>query len=55
MLRNDFASLHNALNLLRIVIASNSYRFRLFAGIMASDSYSSELAGQRYRYTSLLL
>ncbi len=36
VLRNNFASLHNALYLWRIVIASNSYRFRLFAGVMAS-------------------
>ena len=48
-----FALLHNALYLCRIVIASDSYRFRLFAGIIAYDSYRSELAGQHYRFTSL--
>jgi hypothetical protein len=44
--------LHNALYLWRIVIASDSHRFRLFAGIIAYDSYRSELAGQRYRLLS---
>jgi hypothetical protein len=47
--------LHNALYLWRIVIASDSYRFRLFAGVIASDSYRSELAGQHYRFTLLSL
>jgi hypothetical protein len=28
----------------------NSYRFRLFAGVIAYDSYRSELAGQRYSF-----
>ncbi len=55
MLRYIFALLHNALYLWRIVIASNSYRFRLFTGVIASDSYCSELAGQRYRFSSLSL
>jgi hypothetical protein len=50
-----FALLHNALYLRRIVITSNSYCFRLFVGIIASDSYRSELAGQRYCFTTLLL
>jgi hypothetical protein len=54
-LRYVFALLHNALYLWRIVIAFDSYRFRLFAGVIASDSYCSELAGQRYRFTSLSL
>jgi hypothetical protein len=54
-LRYVFALLHNALCLWRIVIASDSYRFRLFAGVIASDSYCSELAGQRYRFTALSL
>ena len=53
-LRYVFALLHNALYLWRIVIASDSYRFRLFVGVIAYDSYRSELAGQRYRFTSLL-
>ncbi len=38
-----------------VVIASDSYRFRLFAGVIASDSYRSQLAGQRYRFTLLSL
>ncbi len=50
-LRYVFALLHNALYLCRIVIAFVSYRFRLFAGVIASDSYRSELVGQRYRFT----
>jgi hypothetical protein len=49
-----FVLLHNALYLWRIVIASNSYRLSLFAGVIAYNSYRSELAGQRYRFTSLL-
>ncbi len=53
-LRYVFAILRIALYLWRIVIPSNSYRFRLFADI-ASDGYHSDLAGQRYRFTSLLL
>ncbi len=48
-----FAWLHNALYLWRIVIASDSNRFRLFAGIIAYDSYRPVLAGQRYCFTSL--
>ncbi len=48
-----FALLHNALYLWRIVIASDSYCFRLFGGVIAYNSYCSELAGQRYRFTSL--
>jgi hypothetical protein len=55
MLRYVFALLHNALYLWRIVIASDTYRFRVFVGIIASNSYCSELAGQRYRFTSLSL
>jgi hypothetical protein len=54
-LRYIFALLHNALYLWRIVIAYDSYRFRFFAGFIASDSYRSELASQRYRFTSLSL
>jgi hypothetical protein len=50
-----FALLHNALYLWRIDITSDSYRFRLFVGIITSDSYCSELAGQRHRFTSLTL
>jgi hypothetical protein len=46
-------SLHNALYLWRIVIASDSYCFRLFADIITYDSSRSELAGQHYRFTSL--
>jgi hypothetical protein len=49
MLRYIFALLHNALYLKRIVIASDSYCFRLFTGIIA-DSYRSELEGQHYRF-----
>ncbi len=48
-----FALLHNALYLWRIVFTSNSYRFRLFAGIIAYDSYLSELAAQHYHFTLL--
>jgi hypothetical protein len=55
MLCYIFVLLHNALYLWRIVIASDSYRFRLFAGIIASDTYHTELAGQRYRFTLLSL
>jgi hypothetical protein len=54
-LRYVFTLLHNALYLWRIVSAFDIYRFRLFAGSIASDSYLFELAGQRYRFTSLLL
>jgi hypothetical protein len=54
-LRYIFALLHNALHLWRIIIDSDSYRFRLFAGVIASDSYCSELAVQRYHFTSLSL
>jgi hypothetical protein len=54
-LRYVFALLHNALYLWRIVIAFDSNRFRLLAGVIASDSYRSELAGQHYRFTSLSL
>jgi hypothetical protein len=50
-----FALLHTALYLWRIVIDFNSYRFRLFVGVNSSDSYCSVLAGQRYRFTLLLL
>jgi hypothetical protein len=50
-----FALLHNALNLWRIIVASDSYRFRLFVGVIASNIYCSELAGQRYRFTLLSL
>jgi hypothetical protein len=50
-----FALLHNALYLWKIVIASNSYRFRLFAGVIASESYCFELAGQRCCFTLLSL
>jgi hypothetical protein len=50
-----FALLHNALNLWRIVTASDSSHLRLFAGVIAFDSYCSELVGQRYRFTSLSL
>jgi hypothetical protein len=52
-LRYVFTLLHNALYLWRIVIASDSYRFRLFAGVIAYDNYRAELAGQCYRFTSL--
>ncbi len=48
-----FALLHNALYMWRIVIASDSYGFRLFAAVIAYDSYRSELANQRYRFISL--
>jgi hypothetical protein len=54
-LRYVFALLHNALYLWRIVIASDSYRFSLFVGVIASDSYCSELAGQCSCFTSLSL
>jgi hypothetical protein len=54
-LRFDFALLHNALYLWGIIIAFDSYCFRLFVGISASDSYRSELAGKRYCFTSFLL
>jgi hypothetical protein len=53
MLHYVFALLHNALYLWRIVNASDSYGFRLCAGVTAYDSYRSELAGQRYRFASL--
>jgi hypothetical protein len=53
-LRYVFAFLHNALYLWRKVITSDSYRLILFVGIIAYDSYRSELAGQRYRFTLLL-
>ncbi len=53
MLRYVFAFLHNALYLLRIVITSDSYRFGPFSGVIAYDSYLSELTGQRYRFTLL--
>ncbi len=43
-----FALLHKALYLWRIAIASDSYRFRHFAGVIAYDSYRSDLAGQLY-------
>jgi hypothetical protein len=43
--------LNNSLFLWRIVIAFDSYHFRVFTGIIASDSYRSELAGQRYCFT----
>jgi hypothetical protein len=33
----------------------NSYHFRLFVGVIASDSYRSKLAGQHYRFTLLSL
>jgi hypothetical protein len=54
-LRYVFALLHNALYLWRIVIASDSYHFRLFAGVIAYDSYCSELevsviASLRHRF-----
>jgi hypothetical protein len=52
-LRYEFALLHNALYLWRIVIASKSYRLRLFVGGIAYDSYRSELAGQRSCLTLL--
>ncbi len=55
MLRYVFALLHNVLYLWRIAIASDSYRFRLFTGVIASVIYSSELAGQHYHFTLLLL
>jgi hypothetical protein len=55
MVRCVFALLHNALYLWRIVIAFDSYCLRLFAGVIASDSYHSELAGQCYRFTLLSL
>jgi hypothetical protein len=55
MLRYAFALLHNALYLWRIVLASDSYRFGLIAGVIASDGYCSELAGQHYRFTLLSL
>jgi hypothetical protein len=54
-LRYVFALLHNALYLWRIFIASVSYRFRLFADVIASDSYRSGLAGQRYCLPGTLL
>jgi hypothetical protein len=54
MLHYIFALLHNPLYLGRIVKASDSYRFRLFVDVIAYDSYRSELAGQRYCFTSLL-
>jgi hypothetical protein len=49
-LRYVFALLLNALYLWRIVIASDSYRYSLFAAVIASDSYCSELAGQCYHH-----
>jgi hypothetical protein len=52
-LRYVFALLHNALYLWRIVIAFDSYRFRLLADFIAYDSYRSELAGQHYCFTLL--
>ncbi len=55
MLCYVFALMHNVLYLWRIVIASDSYRFKLFAGVIPSDSYCSELAGQRYHFTLLSL
>jgi hypothetical protein len=54
MLHYVFALLHYALYLGSIVNASDSYCFGLFAGVITYDSYRSELAGQRYRFTSLL-
>jgi hypothetical protein len=51
MLCYVFALLHNALYPWRIVIASDSYRFRLFAGDIAYDSYHSGLAGQQIPWT----
>jgi hypothetical protein len=53
MLHYVFVLLHNALYLLRIVIASNSYCFRLSRGVIAYDSYCSELAGQRYHLSNI--
>ncbi len=55
MLCYVFALMHNALYLWRIVITSNSYRFRLFAGVITSDSCRSEATGQHYCFTLLLL
>jgi hypothetical protein len=54
-LRYVFALLNNLLYLWRIVTASDSYRFRLFAGVIASDSYHFQLADQRYYFTLLSL
>ncbi len=42
MLCYVFALLHNALHLWRIVIASDSSCFKLFVGVIASNSYCSE-------------
>jgi hypothetical protein len=47
---SDNAMLCFCIIALRFISVENSYRFRLFA----YDSYRSELAGQRYRFTSLL-
>ncbi len=53
-LRYIFALLHNVLYLQRIVNASDSYRCRIFAGVIASDSalslQVSVIALLRYRY-----
>ncbi len=54
MLRYVSTFLHNDLYLWRIVIASDSYHFRLFADVITYDSSHSELAGQHYRFTLLL-
>ncbi len=54
-LRYVFVLKHKALYLWKIVIASNSYRFRLFADVITFENYRSELAVQCYRFTSLSL
>jgi hypothetical protein len=55
MLRYVAALSHNALTLLRSVIASIIYRFGHFYAIIASYSYCSKLRGQRYCFYSLSL
>ncbi len=49
-----FALLHNVISV-ENSYCFDSYRFRLFAGVIASDSYSSELAGQRFHFSLLSL
>jgi hypothetical protein len=48
MLRYVFALWHNALTLLRSVIASIIYRSGHIDALIASYGYCSELIGQRY-------
>jgi hypothetical protein len=54
-LRYVFALLHNALTLLRSVIASFTYRSGHMGAVVASYSYCSKLIDQRYRFYSLSL